>query len=196
MHNEDLIFGLELSQSREFIVPVPYFDISESPDSARALYEQKASWYLGALQSYEYPGQILQRKKYFVLEKSRLYILTTKLFFYSLYWIAGPTFLLALLVLSITTLNPWFVTLSLIGLILFLMMPGFMAYESIKKMGVFPDQALTGQQVCRALIVGSFIAYMLHGASAYRGFASYVRRFLGGYDIVKKKTAMRHRKDS
>jgi len=46
MHNEDAIFGLELSYLQELIMPIPYFDESDSPDAVSGLYLQKANWFL------------------------------------------------------------------------------------------------------------------------------------------------------
>ena len=77
MHNEDLIFGLELSYLRELIMPVPYFDESDTPDSVRSLYLQKASWFFGPLQAFQYYRYILNNNNY----KLYLFILSTKLFF-------------------------------------------------------------------------------------------------------------------
>jgi len=194
MHNEDAIWGLQLSNMQEPIIPIPYFDVSESPDSIKALYEQKANWYLGPLQSYEYPREIVGDDQRSVREKSRLYVLTTKLFFHALYWIGGPTLLVALLILSVSTLNPWGIAVSILAFASFVMIPGFYAYKLTKELGIPAGNGLSSRRAVGALMKGSFGAYLLHGASAYRGIVKYGNR-LSGREIAKQKTMMLHRSD-
>ena len=174
-------------------MPVPYFDISESPDSVRTLYEQKANWYMGPLQSYEYSAQILKQKEYGGRETVRLYILATKLFLHALCWIAGPTFLMLLFVLSIATFNPWYIAMGVLCSLFFVMVPSFLTYGSIRKIGVPVDDMLTVRQASMALARGSLVAYALHGASAYKGLMRYVRHLWNGREITKQKTVMLHR---
>ncbi len=195
MHNEDAILGLQLSDAQEPIVPVPFFDVSESPDGVRSLYEQQSNWYMGPLQSYEYAKRLLKQKQHTLRGKMRLYFLATKLFFHALYWIVGPTLMFLLLILSIATLNPWCLSASILGSALFVIVPSFLAYQSIREIDVPMDDAPNEHKALDALIGGSFIAYMIHGASAYRGLAIYLRHLFGGNEIKKKKTVMLHRSD-
>ena len=49
-HNEDAIFGLELSYLAEPIAPIPYFDLSDTPSTVGSLFIQKSNWFFGPLQ--------------------------------------------------------------------------------------------------------------------------------------------------
>lgn len=186
-HNEDAIFGLELSYDHELIMPVPYFDESDSPDTVKSLYLQKASWFFGPLQAYKYYGQICNKRKITKTgDEVRLLILTAKLFSHALYWVLGPTFFFLSLWLALAKLN--FLWLVLAESILFLTMPDFFAWLVIRRKG---DQNKNYERVSfRSLLFGPIICYFFHGLSAYRALAQILITFFFGKPVQKQKTQM------
>jgi hypothetical protein len=94
----------------------------------------------------------------------------------------------------VSTLNLWYIGISLLSWTTFVIAPSFLAYIVIRKIGVPFNRSLSAWRACWALIKGSFVCYLLHGASAYRGLVAYVRYLFGG-QLIKKKTAMAHRID-
>jgi len=124
MHNEDAIFGLELSYNREKIYPIPYFDLADTPNSLKGLHRQKSSWYVGPFHSFKYYRQIVRKKNIVALkERARLLLLTLKLFNHAIYWIAGPSFLVISFLICITEQSIVLLLLFVSEVILFLALP-------------------------------------------------------------------------
>jgi cellulose synthase/poly-beta-1,6-N-acetylglucosamine synthase-like glycosyltransferase len=192
MHNEDSFLGLQLCDIQEPLMPVPYFDISESPDSLGALYTQKSNWFLGPLQAYAYARYQLKRLQYPVSRKFRLYVLASKLFSHAIFWIAGPTLMMVVITLSILAFEPSAILAIIFSSIAFLLIPSTISIIGMRRLNVVsPDISPTS--AVRSLVGGSFISYMAHGASAYRGLVKYLRHLVTGKPMIKEKTVMLHR---
>ncbi|MGD8374230.1 MAG: glycosyltransferase family 2 protein [Candidatus Woesebacteria bacterium] len=125
-HNEDAILGLEISFLRQKIMPLPFFDVSDTPDTIRSLYTQKIHWFFGPYQAFKYFSFLL--KKYqncSLMDKITLALQSFKLFAHAIYWVAGPFFILFLLVYPLTTRNLLYI---LAGYSCFI---AFLSYQTI-----------------------------------------------------------------
>jgi cellulose synthase/poly-beta-1,6-N-acetylglucosamine synthase-like glycosyltransferase len=191
-HNEDAFLGLQLCDMGETIVPVPYFDISESPDSVGALYKQKANWFLGPLQAFSYANNIWPRSSPALFRKIRLLALSGKLFSHALFWIAGPTLMVFVIVVSLAKLNATLLLSAVAASFAFLIVPGYLAYALTRDFCPahrnIKDRAILG-----LLAKGVTICYLLHGASAYKGLVKYARFLIGRTNMEKEKTEMKYR---
>jgi cellulose synthase/poly-beta-1,6-N-acetylglucosamine synthase-like glycosyltransferase len=185
-HNEDAILGLQLSEMQELLMPIPYFDVSESPDTLEMLYAQKSNWYLGPLQSYEYMGKLLKKNTYNMFRIVRLFMLSTKLFLHAVYWVIGPTLLAVSIVLSIVHKSLILLLLSLLVLILF-SIPSIISCELVLELGVASSE-ITIKKSLRKNIQGFLVFYILHGLSAYKGLCKYLKQILTGKSAIKEKT--------
>ncbi len=186
-HNEDAIIGLQLSDKQIVLMPIPYFDISESPDTLEMLYKQKSNWYFGPLQAYAYVSEIIQKStQYGIQRKVRLFLLSTRLFFHAFYWILGPSFVLLSSVLSIADKNIFLFLLTLFSVMVF-SVPSIIAYRIIFDLHI--DESHMHIKNMKSLILRGFIiCYMMHGASAYRGLFKYLKQIFTGENAVKEKT--------
>lgn len=187
-HNEDAILGLKLCDRQELLMPIPYFDVSESPDTIGMLYRQKANWYFGPLQAYRYATHIHCYAKRGMVSAMRLYVLTTKLFLHAVYWIAGPTAIAVALLVSLLDLNFSLIFLSAGSLAIFAF-PNVIAYSQIRSWGLYTQDSCA--KLLRSVTFGFFCCYMLHGASAYKGVAKYVLQVATGRNASKEKTVMK-----
>ncbi len=185
MHNEDAIFGLELSYYQELIMPVPYFDEADTPDTIKSLYLQKSSWFFGPLQSFEYYKKLVEKIKN--INKFKLFVLSAKLFSHALYWILVPTFLVLSFFLACAERNSLLFTLFFIELILFLIVPNFFTWMIIKKEN---NKHINNKYIIYSLLFGSVPCYILHGLSAYKGLFQAIFYYLFKKTINKKKTEM------
>lgn len=186
VHNEDAIIGLQLSDAQNLIMPIPYFDISDSPDTISMLYKQKSNWYFGPLQAFTYMKYIIKNSHYGGFRRLRLFILSTKLFSHAIFWIAGPTFMLVGLIIALMNWEPWLISLNVSGIMLFAI-PSIKALHVIKSLNV-PGVSVDMDKVKRSLLRGFVVCYILHGASAYRGLYKYILQILSGKDALKEKT--------
>ncbi len=187
-HNEDANMGLQLSDLQEVIMPIPYFDISESPDTLRMLYRQKSNWYFGPLQSYSCMALILERSHYGIFRKMRLIILSTKLFSHAVFWIMGPTLMLLSLFLSAIYHNVQLLVFSLLASVLFAI-PSIISYAFVYKLKILPP-SISIAKISGKLIRGFFVCYMMHGLSAFNGLYRYIKQILSGRNADKIKTTI------
>lgn len=177
-HNEDAIFGLELCYKKEYIKPIPYFDYADSPDSLKSLFFQKASWFFGPFQSFTYYN--ILRKKYKKSDHFKLFILSCKLFFHAVYWVAGPLLLLYLFIYSLVVKD---FLLFVITYFVYLIIPNFVAYLLSRR-----DKKIKTYKVFIYISIGSFFAYILHGFSAYYSILCSIYSLLTKKKIKKYKT--------
>jgi len=189
MHNEDAILGLQLSNMQELIMPVPYFDTSESPDSLGMLYKQKSNWYFGPLQSYAYFAYILKKSNYSFYRKFRIFVLSSKLFLHAIFWIVGPSLIALGLIVGVVEHDLMFLLIVTASLTLF-GVPSLVSYIFMLQLKTPPFSISMGQAM-RSLIKGFFICYMLHGASAYRGMGKYIKQLISGQITTKEKTVIK-----
>lgn len=188
MHNEDAILGLQLSNMQEIIMPIPYFDISESPNSLIMLYKQKSNWYFGPLQSYAYFAYILKKSSFSFYRKFRLFILSSKLFTHAIFWIMGPSLVVLGLVIGIVEHDSMFLLIVVASITLF-GVPSLVSYIFMLHLKTTPD-SMGAEKAMKSLIMGFFICYMLHGASAYRGIVKYIKQLISGQITIKEKTVI------
>ena len=185
-HNEDAILGLQLCHSQELIMPIPYFDISESPDTVKMLYTQKSNWYFGPLQAYSYMLTLLRKAKYDMRGKTRLFLLSTKLFTHAIYWIVGPSLIILSLIISLIYCSPLLLFMSLVSIVLF-SLPSIISHKIILKLKLVPSSFALHESF-RDNSYGFFFFYVIHGASAYRGISMYLKQLISGKKAPKDKT--------
>jgi cellulose synthase/poly-beta-1,6-N-acetylglucosamine synthase-like glycosyltransferase len=183
MHNEDAIFGLELSYFKEEITPIPFFDLSESPDSLKGLLIQKRNWFFGPFQAFKYFKKIISKRKN--IKKPKLFVLSLKLFFHALYWIIGPSLFLLSLILLI--FNYSWINLMLFLMIFFIFLPiiNFLSNKEINKNKKQKPTLFYN-------LFGSFIMYLMHGLSAYLAIFQILISKLFRVPIKKGKTEMKN----
>lgn len=193
--NEDAILGLEVALRGIAVQPVPYFDLSESPDSVSSIYHQKTNWYQGPLQSPIY-YKIL-RARYPAINRSFIALMSAKLFTHAIYWIVGPIVVVycfvAALMLSVT--HPYS-SLFILAPIAFLILPALLVNSSLKRLRVdgYPpsqNKQYTFRLIVN-LIVGVIPSYFVHGLAGLRGLIL-SNKILHG---TKMKTSMVQYKES
>jgi hypothetical protein len=187
MHNEDAIFGLQLSYYRDFINPLPFFDCADSVDSIRGLYNQQASWYFGPMQAFFYYKYLISRID--KINRTRLFVLALKLFFHSIYWIMGPTLLFLAIFLAIIQGKLFLVLIIFSVGFSFLVFPGFATWIMMKKMKGTPK--VSDLKILKHLIFGSIPFYFIHGFAAYIALGRYLKSRITKKQILKKKTIMK-----
>lgn len=178
--NEDALFGLTIAERGLLIEPIPYFDISESPDNVLSIFRQKTNWFQGPFQSPLYYRMLRKTSR----NKLVLFINSAKLFSHAIYWILGP--LLVTLNLALSTIGGILISPILLGWsiasLLFLIAPLF----PIKK---FIDRYTINQKPLPKLnqiIGGTLLAYIIHGAAGFNGIMSSQNLARG----TKRKTPM------
>lgn len=186
MHNEDAILGLQLCEMQEPFLPIPYFDMAESPEDVPMLYKQKANWYFGPLQAYGYARHMLGRSYFSAFRRARLFLLASKLFLHALFWIIGPSLLLLALILGFSERSSALIVVILSSYAAF-SLQSVVSYTLIRKIGLCSG-SLSETASLKAIIAGSFVCYMLHGASAYKGLAKYIVQITSGKPAIKEKT--------
>ncbi len=184
-HNEDAIFGLGLSYLWVRIIPIPFFDRCESPDSLRGLYLQKSNWFFGPLQSFQYYRKIVQ--KWRSLNRLRLFVLSSKLFSHAVRWIVGPSLMVVGFVLTAVQQNIYLLLLMVISMITYLTAVNFFGIISVRRDFPSADR----YRLLPKLLIGSIPFYFLHGLSAYRALVLSAYSKLFKTQIVKGKTPMR-----
>lgn len=184
MHNEDSIFGLELSYLGERIVPVPFFDLSETPRSIRSLILQKANWFFGPLQAYSYLFTILgKRRQYEHVRFLRLVALSTKLFSHAVYWVVGPTLFAVSLILALAEPSMINTALLLAEICAFFGIPNTLAWHFAAT-----DAHAPHRNIFLSQLIGGPMCYLLHGLSAYKTLLLVSWSALSGMTITKQKT--------
>jgi cellulose synthase/poly-beta-1,6-N-acetylglucosamine synthase-like glycosyltransferase len=93
--NEDILFGIELAANKIDILPIPYFDVCDSPDSVKSLFHQKSVWFQGPFETPLY-FRLLNKQP----NKDRLLLNCAKVFFLVIYWLIGPISVLSCIILS------------------------------------------------------------------------------------------------
>lgn len=176
-YNEDAIWGLELSYEKKIIIPLPFFDFSDSPNSIRSLFFQKVGWFFGPFQAPLYYKKL--KVKIPGVDNARLFLLSSKLFSHAIFWLVGPTSLFLLFLNALVTLNfaPF-----LLCYLTFLVLPNFLVYI------LFPNKKIKAERALFFLFIGSFFAYIMHGASAYYSIFLTAKSIFTNKEINKYKT--------
>lgn len=162
--NEDAIFGLQASYLDIPIVPVPYFETCESPDSVEALYIQKSTWHNGPRHAFRYYNQL---KKHYS-NKVKLFLFCTQLFEHATRWILFPALFTLLIVFFMTNVISG--STLLMVYLSYLYVPCVLSYLILKKK---VDSSMLS--ILINVFCGLPIMFVLHGASAVR---SIIRDFL------------------
>jgi len=183
-HNEDAIFGLKLNYYEIPITPIPFFDKSHSPNNLKGLFFQKASWFFGPLEAFEYYQKIIKEDQ--LIDKFRLLILSVKLFSHAIYWIFGPLFLLILFILAFLLEKDSALIAWILVFLAFLVIPNVVSWVIIR--GKLQEEKMS--DILIFSLAGSLFFYMLHGASAWFSLFRYLKKMLLGVKIKKQKTIM------
>lgn len=184
MHNEDAILGLELSYLGERIVPVPFFDVSETPRSIRSLIVQKATWFFGPMQAFTYLFVLLNKRR--MCERVRLLrlaTLSTKLFSHAVYWVIGPTLFALSIILALIDPTPINFTLVLAEICVFFGVPNTLAWRFASSAVHSPKRNIFLSQ-----LIGGPLCYLFHGLSAYKTLVHFALSAMTGKSISKQKT--------
>ena len=188
-HNEDAIFGLKLSYLKERIVPIPYFDESETTDSARSLYGQQASWFLGPLYAFSYRRIITERAgRDFPRDPVLLTVLCAKLFSHAIYWLIGPAALFTMIAVAIFFPGALMIGAAVSAWASFLVIPHYLALRIIRR-----DDAAVGVSRLAAhasALFGTLPFYAIHGLGAFRGLVMGAGHLMFNKVPRKTKTKM------
>jgi len=183
-YNEDAIFGLRLCDLGIKINPIPYFDVSDSPDSIKGYLTQQSNWFRGPFEAFGYYSKICgETKKMDFKRKIRLLFLSMKLFFHSVYWVIGPTLLLMVLVIPILAENYFLLPFSVAVALSYAAIPSFYSFTLIKKEN---EQTSDLRIKVISTLLGCIIAHFLHGLGAYIGIFNFIFR----RSMQKTKTPM------
>jgi hypothetical protein len=77
-HNEDAIFGLEISYEKKTIFPILFFDVADAPNTVKGLFFQKATWFFWPFQAPPYFKKL--KATISEVDETRLFFLSSKLF--------------------------------------------------------------------------------------------------------------------
>lgn len=105
--NEDAYLGYIINCAKIEIVPIPYFEIAESPNRLKVYINQQDTWYNGPSKAFWY-----YRNSYNKYHGLRAILLSFKLFLHAIYWVTAPIILYiccGLLVDSIEKVVLWIV---------------------------------------------------------------------------------------
>ncbi|MDA3840785.1 MAG: hypothetical protein PF572_06915 [Patescibacteria group bacterium] len=182
MHNEDAIFGLKLSYLREEIKPIPYFDLSFSPDNLKGLFFQKASWFFGPVQAFDYYNVIKKDKN--TIKRSLLFILSLKLFSHAIYWTIGPLVFTLIFYYSVLQNSLLYYLLFLLTFFLYLVLPNYLSYICTNPRNICKLKILS------YIFIGSIPFYFIHGVAGWMSFFKYIASKTTGLKIKKRKTIM------
>jgi len=190
-YNEDAIFGLRLSYLKEVIMPIPMFDLSDTPDRIGSLVKQRTSWYFGPMQAFYYYSEVIKDNFDVGINKTRLFILCCKLFRNAVNWALGPLFLFISLIILVFNFKILFFILFVIQILGFLVVPQLITYFSIINPSFLENRQKT-KNIIFLIIFGSIFNYFLYGLSAYIAIFKYWKHLIFKKEIRKGKTIMIH----
>lgn len=188
-HNEDALLGLEISFLGKLITPLPFFDVSDTPDTIASLFRQKIHWFFGPYQAWGYFVHL--KKKYARRsfgEKCALFFLSGKLFLHAVYWVFGPLFVTFLLVSPLMRHDVALFVLGYGVFLFFFAVPNMLAL-CLRRGGGGPVRLIG---IFFSLASAGIITYILHGLSALVAVVLSIHRLLTGRSITKGKTLMKH----
>ncbi len=170
MHNEDAIFGLALNVLNIPIHPLPCFDQAETAGTVRGLFLQQSNWYFGPLEAPRYYRIVAAKHGH----RAKAFLRSMQLLSHALYWIMGPTLLVAAFVFSGKTT----ISLAILTTILYLPLLNEMAWRTMAKRS----------SVFWSGLIGAPLFYLIHGLAAYHALGRLVWRALTGRSLKKQRT--------
>lgn len=182
--NEDAILGLQACLKNIKIIPVPWLELADSPDSIFSLFYQKITWIYGPGQAFEYRKLIKERERIGKRDDGRLILLCMQLFEHALRWILVPMIMVVAIVGSF--LYSAFYGVIMLSLILF-----YLVGINLIVIVLFDsDKRLSLKEVV-AVMVGCIPQFALHGISGGYGIIQLLGKWMFGKKIIKRKTEMR-----
>ena len=173
--NEDAILGIEAAAKNIEVVPIPFFDLADSPDTVKSVFMQKSNWFQGPFQSFLY-YKLLKGE---VVNKKLLYVDCLKLFSHAIYWLVGPLSTLVLVCLSVFIASTGEVLYCalILSFVAFLVLPALYTQTVLTNILNPGSVALdySTKKVLYTLLLGAWPAYIVHGAAAMRGFVLHKR---------------------
>ena len=187
--NEDAIFGLQACLLNISIIPIPFLEEADSPDTVGSLFHQKITWIYGPGQAWLYRKLILQRRELSKKEKKRLFFLCLQLFEHAVRWILVPVLIVILLVTSIVQ-SVWvqsvFPMVVAFGIILF-----YLFGVNIYSRFFIKNRRRANLASLLRSMFGAIPQFVLHGLSGLTGLWQLFCAALGSSEIEKRKTKMK-----
>ena len=182
--NEDAIFGLKACFKNIQIIPVPWLEQADSPDSVISLFRQKITWIYGPGQAFEYRRLIKDGEKIGKGEGVRLLWLCIQLFEHALRWMLVPLLVIAAIV------GGFFYSIPA-GIVMLCLTLFYLAGVNLITIHLYdPNKRLSFQETAYT-IIGCIPQFILHGMSGWCGMVQLLGRWLFGKKIIKRKTEMR-----
>lgn len=188
-HNEDAIFGIQASLFKIPIIPVPYFEMSDSPETIKSLYIQKSTWFMGPLQSFKYYKQLVLMYNLKFKEKISLFWLVCCNYEYALRWVFIPLFYFFLLLIVLLDLNFIKIMLFIFISILYLTIPSILGYYLCAKNG--SNSKIKFRTIIFAAIIGSPIMFLMHGLSGIRMLKNIIISKVRNKELKKERTPLK-----
>ncbi len=188
-HNEDAVFGLKLSYLGKTIMPIPFFDLSDTPDRVGSLIQQRKNWYFGPMQAFYYYSEIIKEDVGGRINRKRLFILCCKLFRNAINWVLGPFFCFISLIILVFNFNEFLLFAFIIEIFFYLIFPELIVYFYIIKNNPKKIEEKT-INIIFFVIFGSILNYFLYGLSAYLAIFEYIQHIFLKKDLKKEKTKM------
>lgn len=184
--NEDAILGLALSYHQIPLIPVPFFDQVEAADSVRGWITQQTNWFFGPAEAFTY-NKIIRRQLGHDFHW-RLHLITLELYLHALYWLFGPTFMVASIIMAAVG---GFIPLFWVIMIwqIYIIIPNILSWQSVVQLR-FP-KFQSNRVLLRVFLFGSIPMYALHGYAAYRALWLIIWSRIRQQSIPKPKTPMR-----
>ena len=182
--NEDAIFGLKACLNNIKIIPVPWLERADSPDSVFSLFRQKITWIYGPGQAFEYGGFIKGENKTGKRGKGRLLWLCMQLFEHAIRWILVPVIVAAAIVGS------FFCSIS-VGIVIICLILFYLAGLNLLTVYLYDKNNNMSFKEMIYVILGCIPQFLLHGLSGWCGIFQLLGKWLFGKKIIKRKTEMR-----
>lgn len=184
--NEDAIFGLQACLNNIKIIPVPWLELADSPDSVFSLFKQKITWIYGPGQAFEYRKFIKEREKTRKRDGRgfRLTLLCIQLFEHALRWLLVPVIVIVAIIGS-------FLYSAFYGMIMLCLILFYLSGINFIAVHLYDSNKYLSLKEALAVILGCIPQFILHGISGWCGVIQLLGRWLFGKTIIKRKTEMR-----
>jgi len=182
--NEDAAFGLNACLKNIPILPVPFLEKADSPNTVKSLYKQKIAWFFGPAQTFLYFRFVKESDELSSKEKRRLFWLCIQLFEHAIRWVAVPVQILSLFLISffispLCTVGVIAVSIVYTGVI------NLYCNHYFQK-----EDKLEAKQKLLVL-AGCIPQFLLHGLSGIVAMIKLIGKTVIGSKITKEKTEMK-----